>query len=196
MEEKEQADTTTSPAEETEIQEPSQQEDPIKEELERVQKRPKRTKLEQLEYTQKRVAEQLAEERKKAGIEDDDNRPLTVAEFRAMQAQTAQDTALKLADAIESEPERELVKYHLENTIKPSGDPQTDLKNARLIVNAVKNRQVAEETIRAQKPRMAGSGAGAPPKEQREDELTQEETLYMQAFKLSKEEVLAARPKE
>lgn len=176
--------------------EPSQEKDPIKEELERLDKKPKRSKLEQLEYTQRRVNDQIADERRKNGIEEDDNRPLTVAEFKALQAQQAQETAVKLSDSIEDDSERKLVQYHLENTIKPSGDAATDLRNARLIVNSVKNNMIVEETLRGMKPKAAGSAASAPPKEKQATDLTADEKAIMLAFKLSEAEVLAARPKE
>lgn len=176
--------------------EPSQEKDPVQKELERVEAKPKRTKLEQLEFTKKRVEDQLAEERRKAGIVEDDDRPLTVREFKALQQDTATETAIKLSDSIENEAERKLVQYHLENTIKPSGDAQTDLRNARLLVNAVKNGQIVEETLRTVKPKTTGSGTGAPPKEKQTTELTKEERIYATAFKLTDEQVIAARPRE
>lgn len=174
--------------------EPSEKEK-VEAELEKVEAS-KRTKLEKLEYTKSRVDAQIAEEKAKAGETPDDDRPLTVREFKAMQQQTAQETALSLADSIENEAERKLVKHHLENTIKPSGDPQTDLKNARLIVNSVKNGQIVEETLRSVKARPAGSTPSAPPKETTKAELTIEERTIMRGFGLTEAEVLAQRPTE
>lgn len=177
---------------------PSQEKDPVQAELERVESKPKRTKLEQLEYTKRRVEQQLAEERKKAGIDDsndDDNRPLTVADLRRIREEEAVETALNLTESIENEHERRLTKYHLENTIRPSGDAQTDLRNAQALVNAVKNRQKIEDAGRAQVVRRTASSAGAPPKEKANDDLTPEEVGIMTAFKLTKEEVIAQRPK-
>lgn len=199
MDEENKVDTTVSPTETTEVtetSEPSQEKDPIQAELDRVERKPKHSKLEQLEYTKRRVEEQLAAERQKAGITEDDDRPLTVREYKSIQQETAQDIAIKLAGDIGGEAERKLVIHHLENTIKPSGDPQTDLRNARLIVNAVKNGQIVEETLRRVPPRTAGSAASAPPKEKQTAELTADERLLMSGFHLTEAEVLAARPKE
>lgn len=178
------------------IPEPSQERDNIQVELDKVEAR-KKTRLEKLEYTKTRVEQQIAEEKEKAGIkEEDEDRPLTVREFNNLQQEKAKETALTMANDIESEAERKLVIHHLENTIKPSGDPQTDLRNARLIVNAVKNGQIVEETLRRVSPRAAGSGPSAPPKETQSTELTKDEKEIMQGFKLTEAEVLAARPKE
>lgn len=195
MDDEVQVDTTTSPTEEIE---PSQEKDPIQEELDKVEEKqkPKRTRLETLAYNRDRLEKEIAEERKKSGITEDDDRPMTVREFKSIQQQTAQDTALTLADEIESDAERKLVKHHLENTIRPSGDPQTDLRNARLIVNSVKNGQIAEETVRAQKARTAATGTGAPPKEKQVNELTKDEHELMRGFGLTEAEVIAARSKE
>lgn len=193
MEEKTKVDTVVSPTE----TEPSQEKDPVQAELDRVEAQPKKSKLEKLEYTEKRIKQQISEEKAKAGIvEDDEDRPLTVREYRSIQQEEAQSTAISLAGQIENEAERKLTQYHLENTIKPSGDAQTDLRNARLLVNAVKNSQITEEALRTTKVRTTGSGAGAPPKEKQTTELTKEERDYAKAFQLSDAQVIAARPKE
>lgn len=191
MEEETKVETTTSPTEETA---PSQK-SPIDEELERIETS-KRSKLEKLEYTRERVEKQIQEEKAKAGIVDDEDKPLTVREFKALQQDQARETALNLAESIENESERKLVKHHLENTIRPSGDPQADLSTALAIVQGVKNKQIAEEALRATKPRTVTTGAGAPPREVPNDELTPVEEKYRVSFKLTKEQVIAARPKE
>lgn len=198
MEEENKVDTTVPPTETPEaIPEPSQEKDNIQAELDKVEAR-KKTRLEKLEYTKTRVEQQIADEKAKAGIKEDmdEDRPVTIRDLRAIQQETARETALTMAENIENEAERKLVIYHLENTIKASGDPQTDLRNARLIVNAVKNGQIVEETLRATKARTAGSAASAPPKEKQTTELTKDEKEIMQGFKLTEAEVLAARPKE
>lgn len=198
MNENEQAEITAAPAAaiEEESSAPSQEKDPVQAELERVEKKPKRTRIETLEYNIERLKKEREAELKKAGITEDDDRPLTIREFKSLQQEQAQETAFKMADSIENESERKLVQYHLENTIKPSGNAETDLKNARLIVNAVKNGQIVEEQLRAVKPKAAGSAASAPPKEKQMTELTKEEKDLMVAFKLTEAQVLAARPKE
>lgn len=190
MAEEEKVEQTPSPTEEA----PSQEKDPVEQELARIDKS-KRSKLEKLEYTRERVDKQIAEERAKAGITDDEDRPMTVREFKALRTEEQRDTAVSLANAIENEAERRLVQYHLENTIRPSGDAKTDLDTALAIVQGVKNRQKAEEALRASPARSVGSAASAPPKEVQTSELTPTEEQYMKSFKLTKEQVLAARPK-
>lgn len=177
--------------------EPSQEKDPIQEELDRLEdKKPKRTRLETLAYNRDRLDKELAEERKKLGITDEDDRPLTRGDLKVIQQESAQETAFKLADEITDDAEKKLVKYHLENTIKPSGDASTDLRNARLIVNSVKNGQIAEEAVRSVKARTSGSSSGAPAKEKQVNELTTDEKKMMSGFGLTEEQVIAARPKE
>lgn len=175
---------------------PSQENDPVEEELEKIEtaENAKRTKLERLQYNKERIERELAEEAAKNGVELDENRPLTVREFKAMQAHEAQETAKSLAESeIADDKERKLVLHHLENTIRPSGDAATDLRNARLIVNAVKNRQVAEEVVRSAQARTHASTAGAPPRQDStKPELSQEEQRFAKMTGLSEEEIKAA----
>lgn len=174
--------------------EPSQ-EDPIQEELDRIESKG-RSKEDKLLFTYKRVKKQLSE----AGIDpdaaapSDEDRPLTIRDFAAIRAIEAQETAISLADTeIADENERKLVKHHLENTIKPSGDAQTDLRNAQALVNAVKNRQLAEESGRAARARTAPSAPSAPPRQAgAEVELTPEQAKVMKGFGLTKEEAVEA----
>lgn len=171
-----------------------QEQDPLKNELEKVQRKG-RTKAEKLLYTKKRVDEQL----KELGIEDEpledeDAKPMTVGDFKKMQAQTATKTALDLANEVSNETERELLKYHLENTIRSTGNPQEDFKLAQGLVNSVKNQQILEETLRKPPIKTHGSGSGAPPKDTKQEEFTTEELSYMKApFNLTKEQIIAAR---
>lgn len=174
---------------------PSQEKDPVEAELERVERKPKRTKLEQLEYTKRRVEEQLAEEKRKAGIadEDEDTRPITVADLKRIREEEAVETAIGLAESLENEHERRLTKHYLENNLRSTGDPQQDFDLAYAMVTAVKNRQKAEEAGRAQKVRTAASAPSSPAREKSNEDLTPEELQTMKAFKLTKEEVIAAR---
>ncbi len=197
MDEEKKVETTVVPtATPEETPAPSQEKDPLEVELERAESK-KRTRLEKLEYTRQRVEEQIAAERKKEGIPESDlDKPLTLREFQALREQEAKDTALALADAIENEAERKLVKHNLENVIRLSGDPQEDLRNARLLANAARNGMQIEEQLRGIKAKSAGTPASAPPKEVSHSELTKEEREYAAAFKLTEAEVIAARPKE
>ena len=168
--------------------------DPLKTELDKVQGQ-KRTKLEKLQYRKKLIDEQL----KDLGADDepvveDDEQPLTRGEFKKMQAQEAQKTALQIADEIPNQTERELVKYHLENTIRSTGNPQQDLSLARSIVNDAKNRQILEEQQRKGQSSSQSSGSGAPVRHEAPTELTPEEKGMMRPpWNLTKEQVIAAR---
>ena len=170
------------------------EQDPLKTELEKVQGK-QRTKAEKLLYSKKRIEEQL----KELGVDDepvveDDEQPLTRGEFKKMQAQEAQKTALQIADEIPNQTERELVKYHLENTIHSTGNPQQDLSFARSIVNDAKNRQILEEQQRKGQASSQSSGSGAPVRHEAPTELTIEEQGMMRPpWNLTKEQVIAAR---
>jgi len=167
---------------------PSQTEDPVQQELDRIEN-DKRSKLERLQFNKERIEREIAAQTGQQPAASDEDRPLTVREFKALQAVEAQDTAKTLADSIEDEKERTLVIHHLENTIKPSGDAATDLRNARLIVNSVKNGQLAEEALRTAKARTAPSAPSAPPRAPTaKPEFSAEETAIIKAFKLTDDE--------
>lgn len=172
--------------------------DPLKKELNKVQKEGK-TELEKAIYKRNQIDEQI----KKLGGEkvivenqdEDDNKPLTRGEWKKMQQDTAQKSALDMANTIEDETERELVAHHIKNTIKPSGNPSEDLKNARAIVNSVKNSQIAEEITRKREAkRNSTGGGGAPGKHDDPFEPTAEELKFMQPpWNMSKDEIMKAR---
>lgn len=177
---------------ETETQAPSE-EDPVKAELEAVEKKSKRTALEKLEYSKRRIEEQLAEEKAKSGIVEDDDRPMTVAEYKRLRGVEGIESASEMADNIEDEHERKLTKHYLENSVKPSGDPKADFSLAQAMVNAVKNRQVAEDSGRAMKVRTNSSTPSAPPKEKTQEiELSKEDAAVARGFNLSQEEIAKA----
>lgn len=180
----------------TEEQVPSQEVDPVKAELDRVDEKPKRSKKEQLLYTKRRVEQQLKEMGETVEPEKDDSeedRPLTVKEFNRLSAERELTNAVTLADQIEDENERRLTQHYLENVIKPSGDAKTDLRNAQLMVNAVKNGQIAEEAVRTAKVRTTTTSPSAPPKDKAaEPELSKEDEAIKRGFGLSPEEVQKA----
>lgn len=178
------------------VEEPTT-DDPLKTELEKVQRKG-RTKAEKLLYTKKRVDEQL----KELGIEDepleeDDDQPVTLGMLKKMQAKTTTESALQMAAKVKDPTERALLEYHLENTIKSTGDAAEDLKLAQNQVNAVKNEQILEEIVRKPEVNTHSSASGAPPKNaKREEELTPTELDFMRPpFNLTKEQIIAARPK-
>lgn len=189
--------TGTSPVEPTE-------QDSLKVELERVQKTPK-SEIEKATYsltnTAKRIKELGGDPASILGmttsVSDDDDAPVTVGMLKKLEHDRAAQSALQLAEAIPNETERELTKFHLENTIRSSGNPSEDLKIARSIVNAAKNQQITEELIRKPQAKTYSSSSGAPARApEPESDLTKEELSYMKApFNLSREQVLASRKK-
>jgi hypothetical protein len=154
------------PPEGSQEQVPSQ--NPLDDELSKIkEKSESRTKLEKLEYTKKRVESQLEEERKKLGVviapSGDDDEPLTLGKYRQIKQEEAQQTAIQMADDIQDEKERELVKHHLSNTIKPTGNPNEDLRLARMLTNSVRNSTIIKESNRKGEPQSyRGSSAPAP----------------------------------
>ena len=181
------------------------EQDPLKTELERVQKS-KYTEKEKAEFTLKKTADRIKElggdPNAILGIgetepSEDDDQPLTVGMYKKIQQASASKTALQLADEIQNETERELVQYHLNNSIKSTGIPSEDLKLARALVNAVKNSQVIEEIARKTpaKTHSNGSGANAKDNEVR-GELTPQEKLFLgKPFNMTKDQIIKARQK-
>lgn len=200
----------TTQIESTEVVETTPEEtieqDPLKVELEKVQKKG-RTEVEKAAFTLKKNAERLKElggdPNTILGIEkettetDEDDTIVTVGMLKKLQQQDTAKTALEQADEIKNETERELVRYHLENTIKSTGNPTEDLKLARALVNAVKNTQIMEEANRKPpvKTHSSGSGVDAINTEVK-GELTPTEIQFMGApFNLTREQILKARQK-
>ncbi len=130
-------------------------------------------------------------------IDDEDSQPLTVGMFKKFQQAGATKTAMQLADEIGDETEKELVKYYLENRIQPSGNPQEDLKDARRMVNAVKNEQIIQEVKRKTPAKTHSNGTGAPALDNEiKGELTAEEKVFLgKPFNLSKEQIIKSRTK-
>lgn len=192
-------DTTIST---TEIQDESttdSEQDSLKTELERVKKF-ERTELEKATYSLKKNAERVKElggdPDSVLGKKDDtdDDRPVTLGMLKKMQAEQASKTAADLANDIPSETERELVKYHLANTIKSTGNPQEDLAIAQAIVNSKKNSAVAEEIARKGIAKSHSSASSASAKTEEVIEYTAQELQMMKPpFNLSKEDILKAR---
>lgn len=181
------------------------EQDPLKEELEKV--RTGRTEEEKAAFTFQKQAERLTalgiDPANVLGIKKatpseaiDDDAPVTVGMWKKLQEEQASKTALQLADDITGETERELVKYHLQNTIRSTGNPTKDLELASNLVNAVKNKQVIEEIARKTPAKVYSSPGGGTPHKEQEPELTKEELKYMGApFNLSKQSILDARKK-
>ncbi len=178
---------------------------PLKTELERIQKTG-RTEVEKAAFSLKKNAERAKElgidpakvlgfDQKVETTEDnEDDKPITRGEWKRMQAENASKTALQSAEEIPNETERELVKYHLQNTIKSSGNPSEDLKIARSIVNSVKNSQITQEIARKIPPKQHSSASGVDPKQEQEIIFSPSELQLMGApFNMTKQEIIDAR---
>lgn len=181
--------------------ETTEEQDPLKQELKRVETRKGRSELEQALYKRNQLdmkIKELGGEIKEPVEDDEDEKPLTRGEFKRMQQETAQKTALELAEKITNESERELAKFHLQNTIRSTGNAQEDLDLALGLVNAAKNRQILEETNRKPESSSRTSGVGAPANagSQANVEYTLDEAMMMRPpFNLTREQVLEARKK-
>lgn len=175
--------------------------DPLKKQLDDIKnKKEGRTQKEKLIYSKNRIEAQLRElegeeETPEDDDEDDDSRPVTFKDLKEMEAKRAVKTSLQLAEEISDETERELTKHHLENSIKSTGNPQTDLQLARAIVNAAKNAKIAEELGRKGKPKDHSSGSSAPANTNgQEEELTAEELQFTKPpFNMSKADIIKTR---
>lgn len=185
----------------------SQEEDPIKQELARVRKTT-HSEAEKAAFSLKKNAERAKElgidvsevlGLKPGETEVDKNAPVTVGMLEEMKKAEAAKTALQLAEQqITDADELELTKNYLTTRIIPSGDPQADLRFARSAVNALKNTQILEEEGRRREAKIRPGGNGAPPKRtDQNQELTAIEAQYLKApFNMTKEAIIAARPKE
>lgn len=187
-----------------EVEEAPSQADPVKQELDKVQKQQGRTEAEKATFSLKKNAERAKElgvdPAEVLGLKEkevDKSTPLTVGMYEQLQKDSAQKTALQLADDITDENERELTKHYLSTRIVPSIDPQADLRLAQGMVHSVKNAQILEETARATDAKRHSSGPGAPPKKgENQGELTAVEEPFTKApYNMTKEAIIAARPK-
>lgn len=179
---------TVAPEGKTDIEKKEPSQDPLDKELEKIHKKGEgRTKKEKLIYTKNRVEQQIAELEEEEGDEpeledEDDEKPVTVGMLKQLEKTRATKNAMDLAEEIEDSRERELVKHHLRSTIRSSGNPQEDLRNARVLVNSVKNTKIIEEVQRKGEPKRHGSApsAGARKDPDALQNLTEEEKAIMQ----------------
>ena len=181
------------------------EQDPLKGELEKVT-RTGRTEAEKAAFSLKKNAERARElgidpaevlglsvEKPVESIDNDDDAPVTIGMLKRFQQEGAKKTALQMAEEIQSESERELTKYYLENRIVPSGNPTQDLADARELVNAKKNARILEEAARKTPAKQFSSASSAPARHEEPVEFTKDEITLMKFGGLTKEEVLAAR---
>lgn len=184
--------------------------DPVATELSQEQTRTKRTEAEKVEYTLRKQGERAKElgldpakilgvaPSSDAVIDDaDDDKPMTRGEWRRAEAERASQTALQMAGEIADENERKLTIAYLAR-VKPSGNPEDDLRFARLAVNSVKSGQILEEVGRRGRApaHSTGSGAPAPSGDIGTFVPTSDEAKLMKPpFNLTEAQVIAARPK-
>jgi hypothetical protein len=194
--------TTTEETEDTPAEKTNEEsQSPIKKELDKVKgKTAGKTELEKALFTKQQIDKRIKELSGEEGIEtpqeEDDDTPVTVGTLRKMEKEKAQKTALTMAEEITDADEKELVMHHIQNTIRPSGNPAEDLRLARAIVNSVKNTQILEEVKRKPTAKTHSSGSGAPARQEESFEPTKDEQVFMSApFNLTKEQVIAARKK-
>lgn len=176
--------------------------DPVKNELEKA-RRSGKTEADKAAFSLKKNAERVKELGlnpeeilgiSRAPVSEDDDRPMTVAEFKRLEAERAQKTALQMAENISDENERELTKHYLQTRVRPSGNPEEDLRFARAAVNSIKNGQIVEELSRKPEGQGYGTGSGGPAKRpEAEFKPTEEEAKMMASFGLTKDHILRAR---
>lgn len=188
---------------------PAPSQDPVKAKLDEINAKKPKTEAEKAAFVLKSTAERLkslgGDPAAVLGIQTpnpsdlDDDAPVTVGMLKQRDRDSAAKSSELLAEEqIEDANELELTKYHLANTIKSSGNPSEDLKNARALVNSEKNKQLATEAARKGKPRTHSSGAGAPPTPPADifEPTAAEASLMRPPFNLSKDKILEARKKE
>lgn len=87
--------------------------------------------------------------------------------------------------------EAALIKHHLENSIKPSGDDVVDIINAKALANKARFTQQTSEIKRAQSESEADKASTAGEKQSKapESKLSAEDLKIMRAYGLSKEDL-------
>lgn len=204
--------TSVQQPEETTVEtEVTSEEDPLKVELERVRskKTPQEKALDSLYFN--------AQQAKKLGIDitkdeklkevlgikeqvevSEDEKPVTRKELEEIlskaQQVNATKTAEQLAMSISNEAERELTLFHIQNTIKSTGNPEEDLKLARALTNSVRNNQILEEYDRKPVAKTHSSASSDGTIDSKPTiVLTPEEKAFLATGRVTQEEILLAR---
>ena len=198
--------TSSQPTEETVITEPEVVEDPLKVELEKFKgkKSPQEKAKDSLFFNAQKAKElgldpaEILGLKPKEDVVDEEDKPVTRKELEELLFKAAQTTATKtaeeLASDIASESERELTIYHIQNTIKSTGDPKEDLRLARALTNAARNSQIIEEQSRKPEAKShSSSTSGGTTVSEPTVTLTAEEQAYFATGLVTKDEILRAR---
>lgn len=127
---------------------------------------------------------------------DDDDQPLTRGDLKRMRAEEAQQTAVQMAESIADTAAKQAVVAAL-NDVVPSGNAEEDFKKAVAIANIDRNNKILEEMARKPTVVFHRAGAGAPPPQaEGAFEPTADEARFMRPpFSLTKEQIIATRPK-
>lgn len=123
-------------------------------------------------------------------------KPLTRKDLMEILSQTqVAKSAEQLANEIQSEVERELTLHHLQNTIRSTGDPQEDFRNARALANSARNLKIMEEVARKPEVKNHSSASSQGSQQQADPQIkfTPEEQAFLATGKITKEEILMAR---
>lgn len=128
--------------------------------------------------------------------ETEEEKPLTRKDLMEILSQTqVAKSAEQLANEIQSEVERELTLHHLQNTIRSTGDPQEDFRNARALANSARNQKIMEEVARKPEVKSHSSASSQGSQQQADPQIkfTPEEQAFLATGKITKEEILMAR---
>jgi hypothetical protein len=124
-----------------------------------------------------------------------DDKPLTIKDLRDLQKQDARKTAMQMAEDIADSTERDAILSEL-RFIVPSGDADADFRRAQASANAERNALVATEAARKGETRRTAAGGSAGIHVEDEFVPTAEESRMMKPpYNLSKEKIIASRPK-
>lgn len=176
-------------------------------ELSKREKGEKRVDILLSEINRQRIAEGLRplsvseyEDRQDEDLDDDDDTdedsddaPVTRGELRkAGVLRTAEDLAKDIQDP---KIQADVLEALRSGRVGKGGSPDQRLADAMAIVNAPKNARVASEAARmgGRRVQSHGSGGGTPPRTDAEFEPTAQEVIFMDKFKLSKEDILKSR---
>lgn len=113
-------------------------------------------------------------------------------EVQVFQNKVREDAVDSLVTQYAANPdEAKLIKFHLENSIKPSGDDIDDIINAKALANKARFKQQSSEVKRAQAESEADKASSAGEKQAGEapQKFSAEELKIMRAYGVSKEDL-------
>lgn len=145
-----------------------------------------------LEGKLRKAGEKIDDLKQSPGMDEETISRLVEEKIGSVTAQikaTAMDSLIKQNAA--NEKEAELIKYHLENTVRSTGNDYEDLKNAKALANRNKFDQQVSEIKRASQETEAQPQTTAGQKEEKTEaiKLTAEEQKMARAFGLTPEQI-------